>query len=165
MAQPTTRGSSRLIIGVDPGKSTGLAWLIDDTFQSIDLPAIKACTLLDMIMREYDSDKSVIRSDQVAVIAVERYNITAQTSKLTRQYDALEVIGVCRWLAHAHGAQFMLQGASSAQRCGNREVLQALGWWKPGGDHLNKAAAQVALACQTIFPHEFAQRIEPGMII
>lgn len=149
---------SRLIIGVDPGKVTGLAWLIDDVFMSSEYSSMNACTTIDSLIRVYGEQDAVI-------IAVERYNITQQTTKLTRQYDALEVIGVCRWIACLHDAQFLLQSASGAQRCGNRDVLRTLGWWKPGGDHLNKAAAQVALAYQKIYPHEFAKRIESGMII
>lgn len=152
----TSCDTTRLIIGVDPGKMTGLAWLIDDTFKSTDLAVLNACTVMDMLLREYEGCP--------IIIAVERYSITQQTSRLTRQYDALEVIGVCRWFAHSHDAQFLLQSAAAAQRCGNRDVLRALGWWKPGGDHLNKAAAQVALAYQTTSPLEFTRRLEPGMI-
>lgn len=148
---------SRLIIGVDPGKMTGLAWLIDGVFLSVDLPALDACNKVSQLLQSRDG--------RSAILAIERYNITAQTIKLTRQYDALETIGVCRWLAHIHGVQFILQAASTAQRCGNRDVLRTLGWWKPGGDHLNKAAAQVALAYQTTSPLEFTRRLEPGMII
>lgn len=147
----------RLIIGVDPGQATGLAWMLDDDFTSVDTTPLEACDKISQALR--------LRGDRSAVVAVERYNITQRTVKLTRQYDALEIIGVCRWLAHRHRAVFLLQGASDAQRCGNREVLRTLGWWKPGGDHLNKAAAQVALAFQRTFPHEFAARLEPGMIV
>lgn len=147
----------KLIIGVDPGKTTGLAWLLDDEFTSVDLPPLEACDQVERLLRR--------RGDRPALVAAERYNITQQTVKLSRQYDALEVIGALRWLAHAHRATFVLQGASDAQRCGNREVLRTLGWWSPGGDHRNKAAAQVALAYQQTFPHEFASRLAPGTII
>lgn len=148
--------SHRLIIGVDPGKMTGLAWLVDNTFRSTDLTALDACTMIDTLMTQH--------SDRPTIITAERYTITTNTAKLTRQYDALEVIGVCRWLAHMRRAQFELQAASAAQRCGNRDVLSALGWWGRGFDHRNKAAAQVALAYQQRFPNEFALRLEPGMI-
>jgi len=147
----------RLIFGVDPGQATGLAWMLDDDFMSVDTTPLEACDKISRMLR--------LRGDRSAVVAVERYNITQRTVKLSRQYDALEIIGVCRWLAHAHRATFVLQGASDAQRCGNREVLRTLGWWSPGGDHRNKAAAQVALAYQQTFPHEFASRLEPGTII
>lgn len=155
----------RLLIGVDPGLMTGVAWLLDDdTFESCDLPALDACDRIARLFSDHwnGGDQDDCRP---IVIAVERYSITQQTVKLTRQYDALEVIGVCRWIARYHGASFLLQGASAAQRVGNRDVLRTLGWWKPGGDHLNKAAAQVALAYQQTFPHEFAKRLEPGTII
>lgn len=147
----------RLLIGVDPGKATGLAWLFDNDFMSLDVSYMDACKKISRLLR--------LRGDRPAIVAVERYNITQQTVKLTRQYDALELIGVCRWLAYAHGAQFTLQAAGEAQRCGNRTTLRALGWWTPSGDHMNKAAAQLALAYQQTFPLEFAKRLEPGMII
>lgn len=146
--------ASHLIIGVDPGGTTGLAWVLNGQFESVDLPPLEAMDKVD----------ELVRRRVPTVIAAERYNITAQTIKKTRQYDALEVIGACRWLAYRYHASFLLQSAGEAQRAGNREVLRVLGWWKPGGDHLNKAAAQVALAFQRALPQEFTKLIEPGML-
>lgn len=150
----------KLIIGVDPGLQTGLAWLTsagsDERFSSVDLPAMEAC---DRIARFLDD-----RCRQQAVIAVERFTVSGRAAKMTRQNDALEIIGVCRWLARRHGVSFLLQGAGDAQRVGSRELLTRLGWWAVGGDHLNKAAAQVALAYQRAYPREFAQRINPDTI-
>jgi hypothetical protein len=146
----------RLLVGVDPGLATGLAWLWNDTFTSENLSALDACDRIENLTRRHPGP---------IVVAVERYNITKQTTRMTRQYEALEVIGFCRWIARRHRASFLLQSAGEAQRAGNREVLRLLGWWKPGGDHLNKAAAQVALTYQRSFPLEFARRLEPGMII
>lgn len=147
--------SSRLIVGVDPGGTTGLAWLLNDRFESVDLAPLEALDKIDELARR----------KMPTIIAVERYTITAQTIKKTRQYDALEVIGASRWIAHRYRCTFLLQSPGEAQRAGNREVLRVLGWWAKGADHRNKAAAQVAFALQRTLPHEFAQRVEPGMLL
>lgn len=147
----------RLIIGVDPGKETGLAWLIDDEFSHMDLPALAACDKIAWLV-------SGCGAQRPTIIAAERYNITQRTVKMTRQYEAFEVIGACRWIAHVHRTSFVLQAAGEAQRAGNRDVLLRLGWWRRGGDHLNKAAAQVVLAFQQIFPAAYAELIGPDTI-
>lgn len=90
-----------------------------------------------------------------ATLTVERFT-QAPGRPRTAQNDALEVIGVMRWLACEHRAWFALRGAAEASRAGSHDVLRRLGWYRPKpGDHMNKAAAQVALAYQERDPIGF----------
>jgi len=159
--------ADKLIIGVDPGLQTGLAWLMsengDEQFSSIDLLAMEACDKIAWLLARWRGRRTQWRGRQ-AVIGAERFVITGRAAKMTRQNDALEVIGTCRWLARAYESSFLLQAAGEAQRIGSRATLLQLGWWMPSGDHLNKAAAQTVLAYQRAYPHEFAHRIYPGTI-
>ena len=143
MISTVTTTTNILIIGVDPGKTTGLAWLDNKTFYSTDYNALSACDKIFELITTYDGK---------VIVAVEPYNITRQTIKFTRQYDALEVIGTCKWMSYKYGAEFILQAASAAQPAGNVDLLKQLGWWVSSKDHCNKAASQVVLAYQRVFP-------------
>lgn len=146
--------SERVIIGLDPGLTCGYAQLDGDTFTSYDLSPMDACTMLEQMLQR----------GRPTIIAAERFTFQASSSRKTRQYDALEIIGAARYLCHKYIATFTLYGASEAQRIGSREVLRALGWWQPGKDHCNKAAAQVAIAYAQTHPSEFEARLRPGIV-
>lgn len=136
-----------LIIGVDPGKTCGFATLfLDDmSFSSNDLSHEDACDNLWSLLSEWRVN---------ACVSVERYTISGRRA-VTRDNNALELIGVARNLARWNSSRFLLNGVSDAQGIGNPAALRQLGWWKPGGDHLNKAASQVAYAFAKLLPREF----------
>jgi hypothetical protein len=144
-----------LIIGVDPGLACGFATLNNDVFTSDDFSVLHACTRLEELLRSSVTNK---------IVGVERFTFQASSAKKTRQYDALEFIGVARYLCYKHNATFLLQGASEAQQIGSRETLLKLGWWKKGYDHANKAAAQVVMAYARSCPSELESRIHPDMV-
>lgn len=141
---------SQIIVGVDPGKTCGYFILDGETTSSADLTTDALC----------DAVAGVLALGRPTVVAVERFTFQLATSKMTRQYDALEVIGVLKYLARRHldTATLVIQGASDAQRLAPRQVLVNLGWWSPGYDHRNKAAAQAALALAKIDPAGFTRR-------
>lgn len=140
-----------LIIGIDPGKTVGFARLYNDGFKQGDLSYEKTTDVLDL-MTAWATLQQV-----PFIVSVERF--TQHNNRvMTRQNDALELIGVARFLARKRGAvKFMLNGVTDAQRMAPPDVLRQLGWWKPGGDHLNKAAAQVAYAVALTWPDDFAR--------
>lgn len=148
------RRLDRLIIGVDPGKMCGFAVLDGDVFTSDDLTWDDACSRLHALLRR----------GQPTIVAVERFTFQASSSKMTRQYDALEFIGVARYLCAAHTAILLVQGASEAQRVGSPTTLRALSWWRRGFDHANKAAAQVTMALARTHPVEFEDLLAPGIM-
>jgi hypothetical protein len=141
--------AKRLLIGVDPGKTSGLAVLDGDDFWSVDL---------DDPLDVCDEVHRMLRWKRPTVVAVERYTFTRAAGRMTRQYDALEVIGALRYICHTSGVSFVLRGASESARVGSPAVLRALGWWARGFDHRNRAAAQLALLLQQTYPEEFVRR-------
>jgi hypothetical protein len=144
----------RLLIGVDPGKACGFAYLNGEQFTSDDLSLYDACAELERLLKR----------GQPTVVAVERFTFQASSSKKTRQYDALEFIGVARFLCTKYSVQLLIQGAAEASKVGSPQVLRVFRWWKKGYDHANKAAAQVALALARTHPVEFERMLGPGII-
>lgn len=137
-----------LIIGVDPGKACGFATLDAGVFGAGDLTWHEATIELERLLSRH-------RPNITTIVSVERYTFTQAASKMTRQYDALEFIGVARYLCLKHGVQLLIQGASEAQRLGTPDLLRRFGWWQKGLDHANKAGAQVAYAAARVDPVRF----------
>lgn len=148
------------VLGVDPGKKCGVAELGYTengwTFASWALPRVEAT----------DTLRGLLDAQQAGFydhthVACERYTIGQRTVKMSRQPDALEVIGVVRGLATGAHASFDLQGVSDAKKLGNPDVLRQLRWWKVGrdADHANDAAAHVLLAVARHFPTVFRRLI------
>lgn len=79
-------------------------------------------------------------------VVAERFTITAQTLKKTRQTTAIEVIGALRWLCHAYNSvPVSLQSPSDAKNLVIDRRLKELGWWVPGQDHCRDALRHLGL--------------------
>jgi len=139
-----------LIIGIDPGKVTGVAKHFTDSKNISHHKFEDKMALYEFVL------SAITRTHELrmgVVLAVERYTMGNTTR--SAQPDALEIIGVMRWFAHHEGANFMLQGAADASKVGSRLNLIRAGWWVPGDpdQHRNKASAQVAYALMRRYPH------------
>jgi hypothetical protein len=73
----------------------------------------------------------------------ERFDITSNTHKMTRQDDALHVIGVCRYLAQKWDVRLLEPAQQASPTTAERAKLKALGWWVPGKDDAQSAAAHL----------------------
>ncbi len=146
----------RSIFGVDPGLHVGLLHFRLDTrfVEMLELGPLEAADWLHARVRGGD------------FIAVERYTQTAGSAKRTRQNDAIEVIGMCRWIAHRNLAVILEQGASEAKKVAPPDILKALGWWSAGDpDHIRRAAAQAAHAYAQADPVSFEELTRPGTVV
>lgn len=144
---------SFVVIGVDPGLKSGVAVFdsrrpADLELHTLDFDA--TCAFVD--------SRLVDESVPVDVVG-ERYTIGGRRP-LTNQPDALELLGVLRWLAFRHEVRHYRYGASDAQRVGGRDVLRRLGWYRPvRGDHLEKAANQVVVHLHSHYPRLLADML------
>jgi hypothetical protein len=80
-----------IILGVDPGATTGLVLIERDDAGYVTVLEAHQLPVRDTMMwlrREI--------YEGLHLIGVERYIITARTAKLSRQTDALEIIGVVK---------------------------------------------------------------------
>lgn len=146
-----------VIIGVDPGKVTGVAHLVlrGWRFQSWELPRVDVIPhVRGLIQRTPPTRRTVL--------VVERFVIGQRTVRSSRQPDAMELCGALRELAAEYDTvDFAFQGAADAKRAGRREVLQRLGWWRRTRDmHASDAAAHVVLALLRVDPARLLDHIE-----
>lgn len=146
-----------LIIGVDPGEACG--------FATFDLGVFGAGTLTwHEAVIELERLLSRRAKNTITVVSVERYTFTLAAAKMTRQYHALEFIGVAKYLCLKYGVSLMIPGASDAQKIGSPEVIRQLGWWQSGPDHTNKAVAQVVYAAANVDPMRYGKLISSSTV-
>jgi hypothetical protein len=138
---------SRRYIGVDPGLVTGIAvYEVGKRFNSYELTRGQIMGFLRQIVREDD------------VVVVERYTISAQTIKKTRQNDAMQVTGAVQELCREKKASFILQEPAPAKRIGSSVILKTLKWYRITKDnHANDAASLVLMGLLKTNHTEYAR--------
>ena len=138
-----------VIVGVDPGGTTGFAVYVPQTrtFRSWQAGPDEITTNLDAIIAAYGGNE--------ILFACERFLIGTNTAKRTRQNDALEIIGTIKNYCKAQKAVvFNLQNAAEAKHLGSRDHLRHIGWWNSRMRHANDAAKQILLAMLKTHPDE-----------
>jgi hypothetical protein len=130
----------RYILGVDPGKITGLFFL-DRSSQQIlfyELEFRDACRRIRSLTTSYAYDLDVV---------CEKFIINAATAKKTQAPWSLEMTGVARYFSWEHCGQDLFgYQAQTAKTFGTMDRLKALGWWVPTKNgHGNDGARQVLL--------------------
>ncbi len=115
-----------LVIGVDPGDSTGVAAIRNtELITAWQGPANDAVTAVEILLGHY-------RYDAITV-ACERY-VQRRAGRATEQPTAQRVSGAVERLAADHNAYFHLQGASEAWAAASNEFLRKVGMWTPARD-------------------------------
>lgn len=79
------------------------------------------------------------------IVVVERFTITPQTLKMSRQPHPIEVIGVLRWWCESTSTTLIEQTPSEAKSFMTNDRLKHLGLYEPGADHANDAVRHLAL--------------------
>src|SRR5258708_2892987 len=113
------------VMWVDPGLMTGIALYHrhNDQFEVDEYPFQRAGEILWQRMQTGRSSLA---------IGWERFIITADTHKLTPQPEAIEVIGVTRFLAGVFGCRMLTPANPTSPDAEAQRRLKALGWWLPG---------------------------------
>ena len=131
------------VIAVDPGKMCGLfaANLAGEVIQQQELPPYETV----------DAVRTMLYVTGIEVVS-ERFVITPQTHKHTRQYDAIETIGALRYVCTQRGQRFTLQSRDAKDRVTDK-TLKELGWYKRTPDnHVNDAAKHCFAAFMRLDP-------------
>lgn len=122
-----------LIFAYDPGLVTGWACLE---------PATAAFANGQTNGRhefERQFEQTIATGGTVEVVG-EKFTITARTTKLTQQVDAMFINGYVDGLAAKLGFRFTLQTPAQAKSFATDDKLKALGWHRPTpGGHANDA--------------------------
>lgn len=131
---------STAVLAVDPGGTTGWASL-DPTghFQSGEVR--------DWLMWLRQVDRAV--NTERYTVVIERYTVTADTAKKSRQYDALEIIGALKYICYVNGvAPPVMQYPAEGKAFGTDRKLHKVGWFSRGHGHANDAARH--LLCYSV---------------
>lgn len=138
--------SDYILIGVDPGKTTGL-FLYSNTprFGFLDRQFMRDEVAADDMPKRI-SDLIVKSTDYVGYsqvhVAVERFIITGRTAKLSQQTDALEVTGMVRAFARLHTSNPIRQYMKANLKFANDGALKCAGWYSSKLGHSTDAARQ-----------------------
>lgn len=147
------------IMGIDPGGTTGIC-VIDvpwdeNRYEPDPTTSHKFDTQIEAI---WDTDvNSVALNMQYFIdvyspdlIALEKFIITQQTVRFTRQPDALWIIGGVRFLADIRGIPVHMQPASLAKTTWDATRLKETGWAKVvKRKHARDALRHALTACVT----------------
>lgn len=139
-----------LVIGVDPGGMTGLAYMhqasgsgdiLKREFHAVELSPMHSVDYVEDLLLMY------LHSD--IVIAVETYTVTSNTVRHARQYDALEIIGAIKHLVHRNNRptlKLVMQQPVTRKVVSN-DVLKQLGFYENSKDkHMVDAAKHMVIA-------------------
>lgn len=139
-----------VVIGIDPGKTTGMflyaphgrvgpkwkglkpfyAW---QQFGAADAPRALNAEITDAAERYGPSGVH---------IAVERFIINARTAKSTQQADALEVTGMVKGFAALRTPNPVRQYMKANLRFASDDALRKIGWYSSKMGHATDAARQ-----------------------
>lgn len=147
-----------IIVGVDPGKITGLAvlrlhWQAQLPRTSWSVAEVEATAVLPRL-------RDLLRGDRPDAIACERFIQGTGRRPMSYQGDAQHITGEVSGFAQANGIIFHRQLAGPAKKTGNDRVLRQLGCYNPTPDgHANDACRQICRIIATLRPDVFAQLI------
>jgi hypothetical protein len=149
------------ILGVDPGGTTGIA-IIDVPWDTKRYEPPPSTHLMDtQIEASWGTGpesvgwriRDLIENYAPNLIVIEKFIITQQTVRFTRQPDALWVIGGVRFLADINGIPVHMQPASLAKTTWDSKRLTASGWGKVVKQkHARDALRHALTACVTYKP-------------
>lgn len=128
------------ILAVDPGLTTGWAALYPDgEFRSGETKGPYEF-LFDV--------QRLIQGPFPWEMVVERYVITPETVKKSRQYEPIEIIGALKFFSRHYEVPLALQTPADAKAFSTDKKLKAMRWFRPALGHANDAARH--LLCYSI---------------
>lgn len=123
----------RIVIGVDPGDSMGVAIVMTNDVNLLTLlqayqgPPGDALTLMELVLQRHAG------TDGTVAVACERY-VNMGSRHRTHQPTAQRMSGAVEALAQRFGAHFVQQGPSDAWAAAPNDVLRKLGWFQTAAD-------------------------------
>jgi hypothetical protein len=118
---------SVVVIGVDPGDSTGVGIIRDtELFYAYQGDPGEALTLTELTITRFNND------DDVVAVACERF-VSMSRQARTHQPTAQRVAGALEHMARTHGCMFRYQGPADAHAIADNEKLKQLGMLQTPG--------------------------------
>jgi hypothetical protein len=135
------------IIGVDPGKVTGICSFYLDEYS--EHPELVTPYELELsgVGQYFQNQLGSFNT----VVACEAFIITPQTAKNSQAPWSLETIGIVRYFCEKASVPFFLQAPSSAKRLVTDGVLKRAGLYFPGKGHSMDAARHALYLAMTSY--------------
>jgi hypothetical protein len=131
------RRAREYILAIDPGMTTGLAYLRRDdldSYRAVQLPWMSTCDLIRNTCEHH--------GDRLDVV-YERFTISVRTAKIAPAPWSLEVIGVARYFSQLCTGQDAIEYEQKPPFATDAR-LKILGWYTPSqGGHMNDAGRQL----------------------
>lgn len=140
-----------MIVGVDPGKITGVAiWLPEWSLRKIfDYDEVPAAQTIPWI-------KNALGVFRPTHVACEHFIQGSSRRPMTRQPDAEHVTGALEAYAAEEDSMFVRQPPGPAKKLASDRNLKAIDWFHSTPDgHENDARRQVLLCIATYFPRYY----------
>lgn len=146
-----------IILGIDPGQTTGLAWWnVEDSRFSIWAQQ----TALTAVLTVWDWLESYQRDGVPVEVACERYVISQRTLRASRQYDALYVSGSAWGKCGQLDLPYFEYPSSETKRQITDDRLQRLDTWQPGQGHVHDAMRVALTHLARTRPVEFQRLLD-----
>lgn len=145
-----------VIIGIDPGKTTGVKVYIRRAEREPQLghDQVGQKDIARYLAHLIEQWASVVGGNNVH-IAVEKFIITRRTARLSQEADALEITGMVKGFAATKGLGGKVtvhQLLKANLKFANDDMLKAVGWHVAGKRHANDAARQAFALLKLIDP-------------
>jgi hypothetical protein len=149
------------IMGVDPGGTTGIAIIDVEWNESRYEPTPDTYRYDTQLEAHWGDNKEsigrlmfdLIERESPDLIVVEKFIITQNTLRYTRQPDAMWIIGGVRFIADLFAIPVHMQAASLAKTTWDAKRLKDSGWSKVVKQkHARDALRHVLTACVTYTP-------------
>lgn len=124
-----------VVAWVDPGGMTGIArlWNTGTNFWADEFSFDQAVWSIENLCGS---------CGPILAIGWERYVIRVNLPQ-THAHTAMEMIGVVKSAAHRHGCLLLPPGEPKTPDAVEQGMLRELGWWTPGRDDAQSAAAHL----------------------
>jgi hypothetical protein len=129
---------ARPVLWADPGGMTGVAvwWPVpgaEPGFIAAEYDFTTAASQVDEVCKHFGD-----RLD----VGWEDFIIRPKTPP-SDAHHALEMIGVIRWAMLRNGCRQIGPAQPEQRKAATRDMLEAIGWWRPGKDDAQSAAAHM----------------------
>ncbi len=149
-----------IIVGVDPGKVTGISmWCINCQPLLPETAEVSDSSAVPKMIRRMAADNDTCHC-RIGMIGCERFVTPTSHGALTAQPHARQICGAVESLAADLNVRCLFQGAGPAKKIAPTSLLKKIGWYVATPDqHTNHATCQLLLVIATFFPDTFAELV------
>lgn len=133
-----------IFIGVDPGKTVGLA-----VYDTDDAESMMGTQILFDDLGDWLNVSLANLKGRDVTVACERYTIRSLKVAADAHW-AIEIIGIVNYLCRCYSVPVIMQMPSDAKNFATDLKLRKAKWYMPGKNHANDAMRHIGLAMASL---------------